>query len=216
MKPLCRIETPFAEKFGVPRQSLLVGEAWGKLAFPKDDFFCEAFRGIDGSSHLWLIFEFDQVPAGPVNGLVRPPRFENKQKLGVFATRSPHRPNRLGLSLVRFDRLEVTDREVILWVSGVDIVTGTPILDIKPYVPYADSVAARTPFTEAPARYEVRWACEKVAAASLIEKVIGLDPRPNHERGAADDEYGVSVAGFNVRFRFLVDHFEIVAVTRLP
>ncbi len=216
MKPLCRIQTPFVDKFGVPRQSLLVEEAWGKLAFPKDDFFSEAFRGIENSSHLWLIFEFDQIPAGPVNGLVRPPRFENKLKLGVFATRSPHRPNRLGLSLVKFDRLEVTEREVILWVRGVDLVNGTPILDIKPYVPYADSVEARSPFLEAPTVYQVRWECESVEEADLIEKVIALDPRPNQGRGSNDAEFGMSVAGLNVRFRFSVDHFKIIAVTRLP
>ncbi len=194
----------------------MVEEAWGKLVFPKDNFFSEAFRGIEGSSHLWLIFEFDQVSAEASHPLVRPPRYENKVKLGVFATRSPHRPNRLGLSLVKYDRLDLTDREVILWVKGVDLVNGTPILDIKPYLPYVDSVVARSPFTEGPVVHAVRWDCERVEEASLIEKVVALDPRPNQERGSNDAEFGMSVAGFNVRFRFSVDHFKIVAVTRLP
>src|SRR5690606_27454294 len=107
------------------------------MSFPKSDFYAEAFRGIEESSHLWLIFEFHEVQ-GPFNGLVRPPRFENKKKMGVYATRTPHRPNRLGLSVVKFDRLEMRDREIVLWVRGVDLVTNTPIFDIKPYVPYAD------------------------------------------------------------------------------
>lgn len=208
MTPICLIETPFPEKFGVPRQPLLIEEASGKMTFPKTDFYMEAFRGIEESSHLWLIFEFHLVE-GPFNGLVRPPRFENKKKMGVYATRSPHRPNRLGLSVVKFDRLEILDREVVLWVKGVDLVSGTPVFDIKPYVPYVDSVNARSPFDERPVFYPVKWECEKVKEWELIEKVIALDPRPGQDKESGE-EYGVSIAGWNVRFKFAVDHFEIL------
>lgn len=210
IEPISYIKTPFLEKFGVPRQSLLVKDAWGKMSFPKNDFFVEAFRGIEASSHLWLIFSFHQIPDGPFNGLVRPPRFENKMKMGVYATRSPHRPNRLGLSLVQFDRLEILPNEVVLWVKGVDLVDGTPIYDIKPYVPYVDSVEARSPFNEAPKIYPVKWNCEKVPEATLIEQVIALDPRPAQDKESAE-EYGVSIAGYNIRFKFLKDHFEIIS-----
>ena len=212
--PLCHISTPLLEKFGTPRQSLIIPEAWGKMVFPKNDFYTEAFRGLDQSSHLWLIFEFHQIPNGPFNGLVRPPRFLNETKMGVFATRSPHRPNRLGLSVVEFDRLEIHKDEIILWIKGVDLVNGTPIFDIKPYVPYADNISARSPFLEAPQFQKVTWTCEKVSESVLIEKVIALDPRPAQDK-KSQDEFGVSVAGFNVRFRFLGDHFEIISSVRI-
>lgn len=211
MTPICLIETPFPEKFGVPRQPLLIEEAWGKMTFPKTDFYVEAFRGIEESSHLWLIFEFHLVE-GPFNGLVRPPRFENKKKMGVYATRTPHRPNRLGLSVVKFDRLEFLDREVVLWVKGVDLVNGTPIFDIKPYVPYVDRVEASSPFDERPVFYPVEWECEKVKESELIEKVISLDPRPGQDKDSGE-EFGVSIAGWNVRFRW-EDGFKILSVKR--
>lgn len=214
MEPLCTIHTPFKEKFGTPRQSLLIREAWGQMVFPKNDFYAEAFRGLEESSHLWLIFEFHKIPNGPFNGLVRPPRFLNETKMGVFATRSPHRPNRLGLSVVEFDRLEILKDDIHLWVKGVDLVDGTPIFDIKPYVPYADHIQARSPFHEAPEFQKVIWKCEKVSESDLIEKVIALDPRPAQDKNS-EEEYGVSVAGFNVRFRFLWDHFEIISAIRI-
>jgi tRNA-Thr(GGU) m(6)t(6)A37 methyltransferase TsaA len=216
MKPISKIETPFPEKFGVPRQPLLIEEAWGKMVFVKNDFFMEAFRGIEESSHLWLIFEFHEVSDGEFKGLVRPPRFENQKKMGVYATRTPHRPNRLGLSVVKFDKLSVLDNRIELWVRGVDLVSGTPVFDIKPYVPYVDSVEAKSPFAEKPEFKKVEWLCEKNDQSVLIEKVIALDPRPGQSRAVKDkhvsEVYGVSVAGFNVRFRYALDHFEILQV----
>lgn len=210
MKPISQIRTPFPEKFGIPRQSLLVPQAWGLMSFPKNDFYTEAFRGIEDSSHLWLIFEFHLIPNDQFNGLVRPPRFGNKKKMGVYGTRTPHRPNRIGLSLVEFDRLEVLDDRINLWVKGVDLVDGTPVFDIKPYVPYVDCVMAKSPFESSPVIYPVKWRCEKVNESDFIEKVISLDPRPGQDR-ESQEEYGVSVGGFNVRFKFLFDHFEIIS-----
>lgn len=214
IEPLCYIQTPFHEKFGVPRQSLLIEEAWGKMLFPKNDFYAEAFRGIEQSSHLWLIFGFHLIPDGPFNGLVRPPRFENKTKLGVFATRTPHRPNRLGLSVVNFHSLETSGENIVLNVRGVDLVNGTPIYDIKPYVPYVDSIEAKSPFEEKPVFHKVKWLCDKVPESSLIEKVIALDPRPGQDKEVSE-EYGVSIGGYNIRFRFSVDTFEIISAVRL-
>lgn len=215
MTPLCVIETPFREKFGVPRQSLLIPEAWGLLRFPKNDFTAEAFRGIESSSHLWLIFEFSLVDPESIQALVRPPRLGGKQKMGVFATRSPHRPNRLGLSVVKFEGWEETDKEIILHVSGVDLVSGTPIFDIKPYVPYVDSIPeARSPFSVAPEFHPVKWDCEfEGKERSLIEKVISLDPRPAHQRDEAD-EYGVSVAGYNIKFKNTKEGLMILKVSK--
>jgi tRNA (adenine37-N6)-methyltransferase len=210
MTPLCYIKTPFYQKFGVPRQSLLVDEAWGILSFPKNDFFSEAFRGIDSFSHLWLIFEFHQVPEGSAQALVRPPRFENKKKLGVFATRSPHRPNRIGMSVVKFENLKEERDEVILTVSGLDLVNGTPILDIKPYIPYADclSDAYAQDFSVAPSIQRVNWSCQAPPEKNLIEKVIALDPRPGQDR-QSQDEYAMSLAGWNVRFRWSEEGFVV-------
>lgn len=215
MTPLCVIETPFREKFGVPRQPLLIPEAWGLLRFPKNDFTAEAFRGIESSSHLWLIFEFSLVDPASIQALVRPPRLGGKQKMGVFATRSPHRPNRLGLSVVKFEKLEESEKEIILHVSGVDLVSGTPIFDIKPYVPYVDSIPeARSLFSEAPEFRSVKWECEfSGPERSLIEKVVSLDPRPAHQR-KENDEYGVSVAGFNVLFRGSENELVILKVSK--
>lgn len=202
MNPITHIKTPFHEKFGVPRQPLLIAEALGVMHFQKNDFYSEAFRGLENFSHLWLIFQFHQVEDAPYNGLVRPPRFEGKKKLGVFATRSPHRPNRLGLSVVKFEKLEITDDEVILTVSGVDMVSGTPVFDIKPYIPYGDRIesAIAEEFTSPPRFMPVQWKCEKPKDWLLIEKVVGLDPRPGHAR-SSKEEFGVSVAGWNIRFR---------------
>lgn len=215
MKPITFIHTPFPEKFGVPRQSLLIPEAKGVMSFPKTDFFVEAFRGVEESSHLWLVFEFHLIAEKDIQALVRPPRFLNKKKMGVFATRSPHRPNRLGLSLVKFEKLEILDKEVRLTVAGVDLVSGTPVYDIKPFVPYVDAVKeAKTPFTERPQLKKVLWMCKKPAESDLIEKVIALDPRPGQDK-ESEEEYGVSVAGVNVRFRYTSTHVEILKISKI-
>ncbi len=211
---LCQIETPFPEKFGIPRQPLLIKEALGIMRFPKTDFYAEAFRGIENHSHLWLIFEFSAIHPDEVKALVRPPRFEGKEKLGVFATRSPHRPNRLGLSVVEFERLEETKKEIILTVKGVDLLDGTPILDIKPYVPYVDSLPqARSLFHSAPEFSPVEWKCDTPEEKKLIEKVIALDPRPGQSK-ESEEEFGVSVAGWNVRFKKSGDKFLILKINK--
>lgn len=217
MKPITHIKTPFKEKFGVPRQSLIVSEAIGEMIFPKNDFFSEAFRGIESSTHMWLIFEFDKIPEQEFSGLVRPPRFEGKKKLGIYATRTPHRPNRLGLSVVKFHSYEVLNDSIRLLVEGVDLVDGTPILDIKPYVPYTDcQLEARTILFEEPQSFKVDWVCPIEVSSSekiLIEKIIALDPRPSYDK-ETNDLFGVSIAGFNVRFKFSGNKFLIEEVIK--
>lgn len=136
-------------------------------------------------------------------------------KLGVFSTRSPHRPNRMGISVVKFVRIAEKGDSVHLFVSGVDLVDETPIFDIKPYIPYADSVDAIAPlFETAPEKYQVKWKCESPKEKKLIEETIGLDPRPGHQKDE-NTEYGMSVAGLNVRFRKSEEVFEILQVTSL-
>lgn len=216
VSPICLIETPFKEKFGIPRQPMLVPEALGKMEFPKNDFFMEAFRGIEGFSHLWLIFSFDQAIDEGHKALVRPPRFFGKEKWGVFATRSPHRPNHMGLSAVKFKSIDYGSSKITLWVKGVDLVSGTPILDIKPYIAYTDAYpeAESGPFQYRPEFMKVKWKSDlklDVEAKNLIEKVIALDPRSGLDQA---DIFGVSIAGYNVRFKCVEDHFEILEVTR--
>ncbi|MES2528805.1 MAG: tRNA (N6-threonylcarbamoyladenosine(37)-N6)-methyltransferase TrmO [Bdellovibrionota bacterium] len=214
LEPLCFIRTPFIEKFGVPRQSLLVADAIGEMVFPKNDFYAEAFRGIETFSHLWLIFEFHQVEEKSVQALVRPPRFEGKMKLGVFATRSPHRPNRMGLSVVKFLKIEEKKDSVHLFVSGVDLVDGTPILDIKPYIPYADSVDATAPlFPEAPPKIPVVWKCSIPPEKNMVEEIVSLDPRPGHQKNETTS-YGLTLNDLNIRFQMAGDQFEILEVER--
>lgn len=216
VSPICVIETPFKEKFGVPRQPMLIPEALGKMEFPKNDFFMEAFRGIEGFSHLWLIFSFHEAIHEGHKALVRPPRFSGKEKWGVFATRSPHRPNHLGLSVVKFKSIEYGANKITLLVEGVDLVSGTPILDIKPYIAYTDAYADALsgPFQERPEMKAVIWKVEPkmdLKTKVLIEKVIGLDPRSGMDQ---IDSFGVSIAGYNVRFKFEDNVFVIEAVTK--
>src|SRR5690554_2497464 len=213
MNILSFINTPFKQKFGIPRQPLLVMNAIGTMRFPKNDFFVEAFRGIESYSHLWLIFQFHEVSEENIKALVRSPRFEG-EKRGVFATRSPHRPNRLGMSVVKFESLQVKENEVVLTVSGVDLLDDTPILDIKPYLPYADIVSvAKSLEVSRPSILEVCWSCEKVDEAELISEVLSFDPRPAHQRG--DDTYQMAISDYDVEFRIDNQRVEILRVRKI-
>ena len=216
LDPICFIETPFTEKFGIPRQSMLIPEAIGKMEFPKNDFYREAFRGIEGFSHLWLIFSFHEAITEGHKALVRPPRFLGKEKWGIFATRSPHRPNHLGLSVVKFKSITYTEKKIVLTVEGVDLLSGTPVFDIKPYLPYADSYpeASALHFETRPPMKVVRWESECKLdhhLKFLIEKVVGLDPRPSFDQNTS---FGVSVAGYNVRFKCTGEEFVIEKISK--
>ncbi len=216
MTPICTIETPFKEKFGVPRQSLLVAEAEGRMVFPKTDFYSEAFRGIENFTHLWILFSFHEAVEEGFKALIRPPRFLGKEKWGVFASRSPHRPNHLGISVVKFKSFEVLDKNIVLTVLGVDLVSGTPVLDIKPYIPYADSYpdALSGPFQERPVNKNVVWKTElgiDQKIKKLIEEVISLDPRSGSDELTS---FGVSIAGYNVRFQMVNEEFHILEISK--
>ncbi|MBR6259012.1 MAG: tRNA (N6-threonylcarbamoyladenosine(37)-N6)-methyltransferase TrmO [Oscillospiraceae bacterium] len=193
MKVIARIENDFREKFGIPRQSGLVPEMLSRIVFEEEYRFPEALRGIEGFSHLWLLWEFSESVRDKWSPTVRPPRLGGNARLGVFATRSPFRPNPLGLSCVGLKGVEHTkDRGDVLIVTGADLLNGTPIFDIKPYIPYADCVPeANGGFTE-----NVGWKAleviippeklEKVPVSSreALKKVLSNDPRPKyHEDG---------------------------------
>lgn len=213
MAPIGMVRTPFKEKFGIPRQGGLVDEvrATVELAAPFDRE--EAWRGIEGFSHLWLITWF-HASKGEAALTVRPPRLGGNARLGVFATRAPYRPNPIGLTLVRLEAVEVVGSSVRLVVRGADLLDGTPVLDIKPYLPYADAVphASGGFAPEAPdgvltivwsdvARSEVaRWAARYPDLAGLIEAVLARDPRPAYQGDDSARVYGVRLYEFDVRW----------------
>jgi len=201
MKPIGRVESCFGEKFGTPRQSGLVPEARGRIVF-SDEVPEGACRGLEEFSHVWIVFLFDQVSDEGERWFVRPPRLGGNEKKGVFATRSPFRPNRIGLSLVK---LEAVGDEAIE-VSGLDLVDGTAVLDLKPYLPYVESVSEAVGgfAKEAPVMLEVDFVdgvkeLLSEERASLIVQVLAVDPRPAYH----DDErvYGCLIDGLNVKWQ---------------
>lgn len=217
IEPVAHIACDLKTKFGVPRQSGLVDALRAEVVFEPLYRNRDALRGIEGFSHLWLIWEFSQAVRRDWSPTVRPPRLGGNQRMGVFATRSPFRPNALGLSCVRLLGLrEDAALGTVLCVAGADLVDGTPIYDIKPYVPYADchpdalgGFAAETP-PEKPV------SCPSALLERLPEEkrpallgILAQDPRPRYQ----DDPervYGLDFAGWNVRFR--ADEGEILIV----
>lgn len=203
IEPIGFIESPFQEKFGVPRQSGLVPEAEGviRLSAPFDRE--EAIRGLDAISHLWVIYGFHQVPEGESQKLTaRPPRLGGNERMGIFATRSPFRQNRLGLSLV-----ELIDRKPgELRIGGLDMVDGTPVYDIKPYLPWAESVpqASAGFATEKPtAAWKVEFETE-VQSSELRTLILGIlrqDPRPAFHGDDPERVYGMKLGGTDVRWK---------------
>jgi len=208
LKIIARIRSDFPEKFGIPRQSGLVESLRAEVVFEPEFRNPEALRGLEEFSHLWLIWEFSESIRDGWSPTVRPPRLGGNARMGVFATRSPFRPNPLGLSCVRLEGLEETgDRGVILRVSGADLMDGTPIFDIKPYIPYADShPEAAAGFTARTGDFllAVDFPPQLLAAVpedrrSALTGVLAHDPRPSYQ-GDSDRVYGLDFAGLNVRF----------------
>lgn len=217
---IARIHTDFSEKFGIPRQSGLVPELMGRIVFEKKYRNPDALRGISGFSHLWLIWEFSRARRDTWNATVRPPRLGGNQRVGVFATRSPFRPNPLGLSCVKLE--EVTqDGELgpVLIVSGVDMLDGTPIYDIKPYIPYADChPEALGGFAQehredalavevAPEMLEHMPPEKREALLGILSK----DPRPSYQEDPMRI-YGLDFAGKTVRFRVVGDQLKVLEI----
>lgn len=205
LQVIATLRTCYTDKFGVPRQSGLVPAAWGVIEFEPAFRRVEAVRGIEEFSHLWLITQFHLVKEEPAALTVRPPRLGGNEKRGVFATRSPFRPNRLTLSVVKLDRVE-WEGELAprLFVSGVDLVDGTPVFDIKPYIRYADSVPeACSGFAdEMPLSRPVTWECESdvpEAVRLIIDQSLALQPQPAYH-DEPDRIYATEIAGWRVRW----------------
>lgn len=220
---IATIYTDFSEKFGVPRQSGLVQETKGRIVFEKPYRHPDAVKGLEGFSHIWLLWQFQGVARGHFTPMVRPPRMGGNAKIGVFASRSPFRPNAIGLSSVRLDGLEQTETEgVVLLVSGADLRNGTPILDIKPYLPFTDSHPdARYGFAEAAYGYELSVNFPRELLSQIPEEkqaallgVLRQDPRPAYQDDPAR-VYGIAFAGYNIRFTVNGDTLTVCAVEKI-
>lgn len=216
MKIIARIRTPFKTKFGIPRQSGIAADVKGKIIFEPGYREIEAVRGLEGFSHIWLIWCFSEAVTDKWSPTVRPPRLGGNARMGVFATRSPFRPNPIGLSSVKLDRIEYTaDRGPVLHVRGVDLMDGTPIFDIKPYVAYADSHPdAVGGFTDTAQfnklRVELSDGLTTPLPDGLIE-VLENDPRPRYH----DDPervYGMEYDGREVKFRVQGDMLAVIEI----
>ena len=222
MKIVARIQSDFPQKFGIPRQSGLVPETRARVVFEPAYRVPEALRGIEGYSHLWLIWVFSKAERPGWSPTVRPPRLGGNERMGVFATRSPYRPNAIGLSCVTLERVEWDAKDgPALVVGGADLMDGTPILDVKPYLPYADShpgarggfAAEKTDYALAvdfPPEVEAILPQEKRRA---LRGVLAGDPRPAYQQDP-ERVYGVSFAGFDVRFRVRDGVLTVVQVER--
>lgn len=220
IEPIAYFRSPFATKFGVPKQSGLVENLMGTIEFVPQYRNADALRGMEDFDYLWLIWEFSANRHAATSPVVRPPLLGGNRKVGVFASRSPFRPNRLGLSSVRISEIELdTTRGPLIHVLGADLMDGTPIYDIKPYVVYADShPEARSGFVDknairwlevvVPDAVASRYSSDELAA---LRKVLSLDPRP-HYQDNPEKVYGMMYAGKDVKFRVEGDVLTVVEV----
>ena len=221
---IARMRSDFPSKFGIPRQSGLVEELESTIVFEPEFRNADALRGIEGYSNLWIIWQFSEAVRQEWSPTVRPPRLGGNTRMGVFATRSPFRPNNLGLSCVKLLGVEHTEKEgTVLHVAGADLMDGTPIFDIKPYIPYSDSFPEATGgFTDTADDFLLNVdfpspLLEKLPA-NKRQAVIGVlshDPRPSYQR-KPDRVYGLSFAGFDIRFTVKEKTLSVCEVIKLP
>ena len=221
MNVIAVMHSDFSTKFGIPRQSGLAEALQSTIVFEPAYRNPEALRGIEGFSHLWILWQFSQAVRQDWSPTVRPPRLGGNARMGVFATRSPFRPNAIGLSCVRLLSVEQTqDMGTVLHIGGADLMDGTPILDIKPYIPYCDAhPEAMGGFTQNagdfmlevdfPEELKLRLPAEKREA---ILQVLSHDPRPSYQKDS-DRIYGLSFAGFDIRFTVRDKLLTVVDVT---
>ena len=221
--PIARMKSDFATKFGIPRQSGLVAELRSTIVFEPEFRNADALRGIQGFSHLWIIWQFSEAVRTEWSPTVRPPRLGGNTRMGVFATRSPFRPNNLGLSCVRLLGIEETEEfGTVLHVGGADLMNGTPIFDIKPYIPYADcQMDATGGFTDTAGKFllDVRFPEELLAQFPASKRdaaiqVLSHDPRPSYQRKPGRI-YGLTFAGFDIRFTVEESTLTVVGIEKV-
>lgn len=223
IKPIAYIRNDFPDKFGIPRQSSLINTLKAEIVFEPEYRNPEAFRGLEDYSHIWLIWGFSENMKSNWTATVRPPRLGGNTRMGVFATRSPFRPNPLGLSSVRLESIELhSEHGPILHILGADLMNGTPIFDIKPYLPYADSHPEASEGFAGPLKnYSLRIEC----APELLEHVpsdkqeallavLAQDPRPSYQNNP-ERIYGLRFAGMEVKFRVENDVLYVIHIKHL-
>ena len=222
MKAIAHIHTDFPTKFGIPRQSGIIASLQGKIVFEPEYRIAEAVRGLEDFSHIWLLWEFSEAVRDKWSPTVRPPRLGGNVRKGVFATRSPFRPNPIGLSSVRLEHIDIDPNlGPVLYVSGADLMDGTPIYDIKPYIAYTDSHPdAVSGFASTPAEFllqvdipvDLLIKVQPELRKSLVD-VLAHDPRPQYH----DDPeriYGMAFGGMEVKFK--VEESQLTVVEVLP
>ena len=221
IQPIARMRSDFSTKFGIPRQSGLVEQLRSTIVFEPEYRNPDALRGIEEFSHLWLIWQFSEAVRQGWSPTVRPPRLGGNTRMGVFATRSPFRPNNLGLSSVRLLGVEQTkDFGMVLHVGGADLMDGTPIFDIKPYIPYGDChMDATGGFTDRAGEFLLdvdfpRELLEKLPPdkREAAKAVLSHDPRPSYQRNE-DRIYGMTFAGQDIRFTVRENTLTVTEVT---
>jgi len=227
LTPIATIRTPFKEKFGTPRQPGLTPSIRATVSFYPEFATPEAVRGLTEFSHIWLIFLFHDNWHSRWQPTVRPPRLGGNKRVGVYASRSPYRPNPIGLSAVRLLAVSEHNGQICLEIEGADLIDGTPIIDIKPYVRYGDCITdAVSGFAATPPASSYRVSFTAEARRQLdsyrhshpnleqqISEVLALDPRPAYRHATADErDYGVLLDSFNIRWRVIEEQFQVVAI----
>lgn len=221
VRTIAHIHSDFPEKFGIPRQSGIVEELKSTVIFAPDYRNIDAVRGLEQYSHIWLLWRFSECADKPFSPTVRPPRLGGNTRMGVFATRSPFRPNSIGLSCVRLEAIDLDAPQApVLHVAGADLMDGTPILDIKPYLPYADSVPnalggfalqSKADILQVDFPHELLEKIPEEKRQALL-RVLAQDPRPAYQ---ADTErvYGFSFAGCTVKFKVDGDLLTVIDIS---
>lgn len=222
IKPIAYIKTNFKEKFGIPRQSGIIEEIYGEIIFEKQFRNPDAIRGLEEYSHLWLIFDFSQNHRDNWSPTVRPPRLGGNKRVGVFATRSPFRPNNLGLSCVKLESIKFDEKKGnILVVSGVDLLDNTPIYDIKPYIPYCDcKISAKGSFSDEFKDYKINVLYDEKIFKNIeqndkisIIKILEQNPKPAYK----DDEknYKFLFSNYEICFKIKDESAKIINIKKI-
>lgn len=227
MQPIGVIHSPYAQKFAVPRQPGLVSAARATIELTGEAAHIDCVRGLAQFSHIWVMFVFHQTHAQGWKPLVRPPRLGGNKKLGVFATRSTFRPNPLGLSVVELAKVRHDGERVLIDVIGGDWVNGTPVLDIKPYVPYADAIShAQGGFAQhRPTTLATTFTAQALAQLQelhraypqlqlLIEQVLAQDPRPAYQQQEPEKTYGMTLYDINIRWQVVNQQNHVISIVK--
>lgn len=222
IKPIAYVRSDFKEKFGIPRQSGRAPSLRADIVFVPPYACEEAFKGLEGFSHLWILFDFSLAHREEFSPTVRPPRLGGNERVGVFASRSPFRPNPIGLSCVKLEEIKKENGGVVLTVSGADLLDGTPVLDVKPYLPFADCKQDATAgYAGARENYRLQVECEeRLLAAIPKDKQAGLlecladDPRPSYQEDSKR-VYGMRFGDFEIKFRVDADTLHVVSVEKM-